>query len=322
MAADGKTMRWREAGLRYNSYSRFLRSFFGQRVQKVSIDAGFTCPNVDGTVTTGGCTFCENRSFSPSRRIPRQQIIGQINEGISRLKRRYKCDQFTAYFQPATNTYAPVDRLRYVYDAALSHSKIVAMAIGTRPDCVPDDVIDLLSEVAEQTYLSVELGLQTIHDKSMDWMNRGHYFGEFVDAMDRCHGRGFEICVHIIIGLPGESREDIMETARAVAQFPIDSVKLHNLYVVKNTVLADQYTAGEVEMMGRDEYVRTLVDFLELLPPRILVERISGDAPGDYFLGPSWCRDKPDVLKAVENEFEKRDTWQGRLCEPARVCGT
>ncbi|MCA9212135.1 MAG: TIGR01212 family radical SAM protein [Planctomycetales bacterium] len=304
---------WREAGLRYNSYSQFLRGFFGQRVQKVSIDAGFTCPNVDGTVAIGGCTFCDNRSFSPSRRIPRQQILDQINDGISRLKRRYRCDQFTAYFQPATNTYAPVDRLRSVYETALTHPKIVSMAIGTRPDCVPDDVIDLLSEVAERTYLSVELGLQTIHDRSMDWMNRGHYYDDFVDAMERCHNRGFEICVHVIIGLPGETHDDIMETARAVAQFPIDSVKLHNLYVVKKTALADQYTSGEVELMGRDEYVRTVVDFLELLPPQMLVERVSGDAPGDYFLGPSWCLDKPDILRALQHELESRDTWQGKL---------
>ena len=313
MKVGGKSMPWREAGLRYNSYSHFLRGFFGQRVQKVSIDAGFTCPNVDGSITTGGCNFCDNRSFSPSRRIPRQQIVDQINEGVRRLKRRYKCDQFTAYFQPATNTYAPVDRLRSVYEAALSHSKVVAMSIGTRPDCVPADVVELLSEFAQRTYLSVELGLQTIHDRSMDWMNRGHYYKDFVEAMERCHSRGFEICVHIIIGLPGETHEDIMETARAVAQFPIDSVKLHNLYVVKKTALADQYISGEVELMGRDEYVTTLVDFLELLPPDMLVERISGDAPGDYFLGPSWCQDKPDVLRAVENEFATRNTWQGRL---------
>ena len=313
MAVLGKPASWREAGLRYNSYSHFLRGFFGQRVQKVSIDAGFTCPNVDGTVTTGGCTFCDNRSFSPSRRIPRQQIVDQIDEGVRRLKRRYKCDQFTAYFQPATNTYAPVERLRSVYEAALSHSKVVAMAIGTRPDCVPDEVVELLSEFAQRTYLSVELGLQSIHDRSMDWMNRGHYYSDFVHAMDRCHGRGFEICVHVIIGLPGETRKDIMETAHAVAQFPVDSVKLHNLYVVKKTALADQYTSGEVELMGRDEYFRTLVDFLEVLPSRILVERISGDAPGDYFLGPSWCLDKPDILRAIQTEFETRDTWQGRL---------
>lgn len=313
VAAEGTSIPWRSLGLRYNSYSQFLQGIFGQRVQKVSIDAGFTCPNVDGTITTGGCTFCDNRSFSPSRRIPRQQVVDQINEGIRRLKRRYKCDQFTAYFQPATNTYAPVERLRAVYEAALSHAKIVAMAIGTRPDCVPDDVVDLLSEFAQRTYLSVELGLQSIHDRSMDWMNRGHYYADFVDAIRRCKGRGFEICVHVIIGLPGETHEDIMATAKAIAEHPVDSVKLHNLYVVKNTALADQYLNGDVTLMDRDEYVSTLVDFLELLPSNILVERIAGDAPGDYFLGPSWCVDKPDVLRALQSEFDRRDTWQGRL---------
>lgn len=282
-------------------------------MQKVSIDAGFTCPNVDGTVAIGGCTFCDNRSFSPSRRLPRQGIRGQIDEGIRRLKWRYDCDQFIAYFQPATNTYAPVDTLRPLFLEALRHEQIVGLAIGTRPDCVPDDVLDLLTELARQTYLSVEYGMQTIHDRSLDWMNRGHHHDAFLDAAGRSRGRGFEICSHVILGLPGESHDDMLATAREVARLGLDSVKIHNLYAVKNTPLGEDVIQGNVALMGRDDYVRTLVDFLELLPPTMLVERISGDAPADYFIGPTWCQDKPGVLRAVEAEFARRETWQGKL---------
>jgi uncharacterized protein len=304
---------WRQSGLRYHAYSFYLRRKFGnQRVQKVSLDAGFTCPNVDGTVTTGGCTFCDNRSFSPSRRVRRQNVLDQLDDGIRRLKHRYEVDQFIAYFQPATNTYAPVDRLRAVYEAALSHPKVVGLAIGTRPDCVSQEVLDLLQQIARRTYLSVEYGLQTMHDRSLDWMNRGHHHDATIDAIERSRGRGFEICGHVILGLPGETKGDMLATAREVARLGLDSVKIHNLYAVKDTPLADQVARGEVTLLGRDEYIQTLIDFLELLPPEMIVERISGDAPPDYFIGPSWCLDKPSVLLALREEMERRDAWQGK----------
>lgn len=303
---------WRAAGLRYFKYNFFLREKFGHRVQKVSIDAGFTCPNVDGTVAIGGCTFCDNRSFSPSRRLPRLDIWDQIDEGIRRLKRRYTCDHFLAYFQPATNTYAPVEKLRPLYQRALAHPETVGLAIGTRPDCVPDEVLDLLSEIAETTYLSVEYGMQTIHDRSLDWMNRGEHYDSFLDAVQRSRERGFEICAHAILGLPGESHDDMLATARELARLKVDAVKIHNLYAVKNTPLVDQVERGEVTLMPRDEYIETLIDFLELLPPTTVVERISGEAPPDYFVGPSWCLDKPAVRAALEERLLARDTWQGK----------
>ena len=303
---------WRAHGLRYHAYNFHLRQIFGHRVQKVSVDAGFTCPNVDGSVAVGGCVFCDNRSFSPSRRLPRKSIAEQIDEGIRRLKRRYVCDHFLAYFQPATNTYAPVERLRPLYAQALEHPQVIGMAIGTRPDCVPDEVLDLLSELAAQTCLSVEYGLQTIHDRSLDWMNRGHHYDAFLDAMERSRDRGFEICAHVILGLPGETHDDMLATARELARLRVDAVKIHNLYAVKNTPLADQVASGEVWLIERDAYVQILVDFLELLPPGCVVERISGDAPPDYFIGPSWCLDKPAVRAAVDAELRRRDTWQGK----------
>ena len=306
---------WRAAGHRYHSLNFFLRKKFGHRVQKVSIDAGFTCPNVDGTVAIGGCTFCDNRSFSPSRRTSRRPVLEQIDDGIRRLKLRYKCDHFIGYFQPATNTYAPVDRLAELYDQALEDPRIVGLSIGTRPDCVPDDVLELLSDLGRRTYLSVEYGMQTIHDRSLDWMNRGHHHEAMVDAMHRSRHRGFEICAHMILGLPGETYDDMIATARELVRLKVDSVKLHNLYAVKNTALADQVQQGEVELMGRDEYVRTLTDVLALLPPEMIVERISGDAPPDYFIGPAWCLDKPAVKRAVDQEMLRRDIWQGKHYE-------
>ena len=230
------------------------------------------------------------------------------------MQLRYrKCKDFLAYFQPATNTYAPVEKLRRVYEEALSHPQVVGLVIGTRPDCVPDDVLELLEEIAGRTYLSVEYGMQTIHARSLDWMNGGHHHDAMIDAVERSRGRGFEIGAHAILGLPGESHDDMMATARELGRLGVDAVKIHNLYCVKNTPLADQVANGEVQLMERAEYVRTLVDFIELLPPAVILDRISGDAPPDYFVGPSWCLDKPAVKNAVMAEFERRGASQGRL---------
>lgn len=317
LAEVARTADWRAAGLRYFAYNHYLRQCFGERIQKVSIDAGFTCPNVDGSVTAGGCTFCDNRSFSPSRRVRRQEIVAQIDDGIRRLKTRYKVDRFFAYFQPATNTYAPVERLRSLYEAAIAHPQVVGLAIGTRPDCVADDVLDLLTELGQQTYLSVELGIQTIHDRSLDWMNRGHRHDASVDAFARARGRGFELCAHIMLGLPGETRDDMLATARELTTLGADSVKIHNLYAVKGTRLEDQVASGEVQLMERAEYIETLVDFLELLPPTMVIERVSGEAPPTYFIGPEWCLDKPAVRNCLNDEFVRRGTWQGKKWSPA-----
>jgi radical SAM protein (TIGR01212 family) len=311
--ADGPA--WRTAGLRYHAYNYYLRGKFGCRVQKVSLDAGFTCPNVDGTVAVGGCVFCDNRSFSPSRRLPRTSIRGQLEDGIRRLQGRYSVERFLAYFQPATNTYAPVTRLRTLYTEALDHPAVVGLAIGTRPDCAPDDVLDLLADLGGRTYLCVEYGLQTIHDRSLDWMNRGHHYDAFVDAVERSRGRGFEVCAHVILGLPGESHGDMLATARELARLRVDAVKLHNLYAVKNTPLANDVLEGKVTLLDRETYIRTVVDFLELLPPGCVVERINGDAPPDYLVGPAWCLDKPGIRAALDAEFARRDTYQGRLAE-------
>jgi radical SAM protein (TIGR01212 family) len=303
---------WEKAGYRYFAHNLHLRSIFGQRVQKVSIDAGFTCPNVDGTVAIGGCTFCDNRSFSPSRRIPRQDIHEQIDEGIRGLRRRYKCDQFIAYFQPATNTYAAVQLLEPLYRTALDHEDVVGLSIGTRPDCVEEDVLELLEQLDSETYLSIEYGMQTMHDRSLEWMNRGHHHDVTRDAVSRSHKRGLSVCLHIILGLPGETHEEMMETAREVAALGVDGVKIHNLYAVRNTPLAEQVQREEVKLMGLEEYARTVVEFLEWLPPQMVVERISGDAPPDFLVGPEWCLDKSAVLAAIDGQFQQKESCQGK----------
>ena len=305
---------WRASGFRYYPYRLYLQQRFGRRVQKVSVDGGMTCPNVDGTVAVGGCVFCDNRSFSPSRRLPRQSISSQIEEGIRRMASRYGCAHFLAYFQPATNTYARIERLSTMYEQALSHPQVVGLAIGTRPDCVPDEVLVLIESLARRTYVSLEYGMQTMHDRSLDWMNRGHHHHAFVDAMARSRGHGFDIGAHVILGLPGESRDDMLATASELARLGVDSVKLHNLYAVRNTPLAEQVARGEVRLLERDEYVEIVVDFLERLPPRVVVERIGGDAPPSFLVGPPWCLDKAALYQAVQTELERRDTWQGRLC--------
>lgn len=314
---------WRAAGLRYYAYSFHLKQLHGERIQKVSVDAGFTCPNVDGTVAIGGCVFCDNRSFSPSRRLPgrRLMILQQIDEGIKRIKRRYDADRFQAYFQPATNTYAPVERLREVYEAAIEDPRIVGLAIGTRPDCVPDDVLDLIEEIAAKLPVSVEYGMQTMHDRSLEWMNRGHGHDAMVDAMERSRGRGFEICAHLMLGLPGESFEDMLASGDEVARLGFDSVKIHNLYCVKNTPLADQVERGEVKLMEFDEYLDVLVALVERLPGHVVVERISGEAPDDWFIGPAWCLDKPAIRREFLNRLAEQDTWQGKLYSGADRAG-
>ena len=307
---------WRAAGLRYYAYNFHLRQRYGGRVQKVSLDAGFTCPNVDGTVAVGGCTFCDNRSFSPSRRVKRAQIADQLADGMRRLKWRYDVAKFIAYFQPATNTYAPVERLRPLYEAAIDHPDVVGLAIGTRPDCVPDDVMQLLTEMAGRTHLSVEYGLQTMHDWSLVAMNRGHGHAVTVEAIERSRGRGFEICVHVMLGLPGETRDEMLATAAEVARLNVDAVKIHNVYAVQNTPLGEDVLAGRAQLLERDEYVQIVVDFIEQLPPTCIVERVSGEAPPKYLIGPAWCLDKPALRTALEAEFARRDTWQGRVYRP------
>ncbi len=297
---------------RYYAFSRFLKERFGGRVFRVTVDAGFTCPNVDGTVAKGGCVYCDNRSFSPNRRLPRTTIAAQVERGVEILSKRYKSAQFLAYFQAATNTYASVEKLRRLYDEALAHPQIVGLVVGTRPDCVPDEILDLLEEYAQTRFVSLELGLQTIHDRSLDWMNRGHHFDAFVDAVDRCQGRGLDLCGHVILGLPGETHADMLATAEVLGSLPLDAVKVHNLHVVTGTPLEEQYRRGEVRMLEFDEYVGLVCDFLERLPSTMVIQRLNGDSPADFMVAPMWCLEKARILAAIAAELVRRDSRQGK----------
>lgn len=314
-------MAWQREGLVFNAFGAALRRRFGGRVQRVSIDAGFTCPNVDGAVARGGCNFCDNRSFSPSRRVRLKRVGEQLQGGIESLRRRYKQVQgFLAYFQPATNTYAPVDQLEEIYRLALDwHPDIVGLAIGTRPDCVPDSVLRLAESLATDHYVSVEYGMQTMHQPGLDWMNRAHHHEHMINAIDRSRNRGFECCAHIILGVPDETHAMMMQTAEEVARLGFDAIKLHNLYVVQGTPLADDVAAGKLRLMEQDEYVNTVVDFLERIPPTTIVERISGDAPPKYLIGPKWCLEKSVLKRQIESEFHRRKTRQGTHYEPPKL---
>jgi uncharacterized protein len=308
---------WRKARLRYFTRPHFFRERFGARVWKLSVDAGLGCPNRDGTLGAGGCVFCDPASFSPSRRQPRRSVSDQIAAGAARLRARRGAERFVAYFQPGTNTYAPVERLEALYDEALAHPQVVGLIVGTRPDCTGDEALDLLERMARRTWVSVEYGVQSIHDRSLRWMNRGHLYAAFLDACAWSRGRGFEVGVHLILGLPGESQEDMLATVREMARLGVDSVKLHNLHAVRDTPLAEMVARGEVRLPELDEHVTRVVDFLEQLHPTCVVDRISGDAPPEYLVGPAWCQDKAEIRRRVEAEFVRRGTHQGFAFEPA-----
>jgi len=286
-------------------------------VWKLSLDGGASCPNVDGTLGRGGCVFCNVASYSPSRRGKPQSIRRQIDEGLQKIRRRYGASVVIAYFQPGTNTYAPVEKLQEVWEEAVAHDQVVGLAVGTRPDCVPDEVLDLLAELARQTWVIVEYGLQTIHDRTLDWINRHHHFDAFVDAVQRTRQRGLTVGAHVILGLPGETLADMVATATQLGRLGLHAVKLHNLYAVRHTPLADMVAAGTVRLQSREEYVDCAVSFLEHLPPDCVIDRLSGDAPPEYLVAPPWCLNRAAVRRAIETELRRRNTWQGRRWTPS-----
>ena len=313
---DGSVPFWRVDGARYYSQSAYFRREFGAPVRKISVDAHFSCPNIDGTVGRGGCIFCDARSFSPGRQFGLEEIDAQIDDGIVKLKRRFDADKFIAYFQPSTNTHAPVETLERVYRAALRRPEIVGLAIGTRPDAVGEPVLDLLEELSRQTWLVLELGLQSSKDASLRAINRGHDYACFVDAVERARRRGLRLGVHLILGLPDETREDMLLTARRVAAMRFHSAKLHNLYVVRGTPLATLWRNGAVSIQSLDEYASCAADFLEVLSPETVVERLAGEATDEFLLAPEWTGIKHAGRNAIERELKRRGSWQGKYFDP------
>ncbi len=296
---------------RYRDFKSFLVERFGCRVYKLQIDAGFTCPNRDGTLAAGGCAYCDGRGSALRLKGPLPPVEEQIRAGKALYRNLRGAAKFIAYFQTFTNTYAPVERLRAIYDEALAQPDVVGLSVGTRPDCVDDDTLRLLEGCAKRSHVWVEYGLQSIHDRTLKRINRGHDAAAFVEAVRRTAGRGLFICAHVILGLPGETRADMLETARAVAALPIDGIKVHSLLALRGTEVGRLFEEGKIELMTQEDYVSAVCDVLELLPPSVVVQRITAEGYRDIYLGPDWAQNKLKVLNAIDRELEKRDTYQG-----------
>ncbi len=298
----------------YNAYSHALKSRFPWKVYKLPLDAGFNCPNRDGRVAFGGCTFCSNASFSPNSGGPLKSVREQVAEGIAVYrKRRFGGEKFIAYFQAFSNTDAPVDRLAALYDEALSHPDVVGLAIATRPDCLPEPVLDLLSRLQKRTALFLEVGLQSSHDETLRRVNRGHTFAEFADAVGRIKRRELYLSTHLILGLPGEDRSMMLETAARIARMPIDAVKLTHLYIPRQAPLAQAFRRGELSLLTLPDYIQLVCDILERLPERLIIERLMGELDGEDILAPRWGKHKGEILEIIEAEFARRGTCQGIL---------
>ena len=297
----------------YTPYSEVLkkRGFESFRVRKVALNGGFTCPNLDGTKGRGGCVFCDNRGFSPVAGQRGTPIEAQLEEGIRYSRAHFDAEKFIAYFQPFSGTHAPVAHLRELYLRALEHPDVIGLSIGTRPDCVNEEVVELLEEISKKTYLTLELGLQTSCDETLVHINRGHTFSDFSTAMDLCRGRSFEVCVHVILGLPGETSIHHRNTAQSLNNWTYHSIKIHPLHVVKGTSLAEDFIRGEYAPLEFEKYVEEIVGFLECVPANVGVQRFTGDAKGDLLVAPQWCRKKNSIRNAMIAEFQRRNSRQG-----------
>lgn len=296
---------------RYNPFSGELKRVFGCRVHRISIDAGFTCPNRDGTLGTGGCIYCGGKgsgSFGIARGL---SVAGQIEDGKEIMVRKYKAGKFIAYFQAYSNTYGSVDVLRRLYDEALSVKDVVGLIVATRPDCLPSEILDLMQEYSRKTYFWLELGLQSVSDRTLKFINRGHDFAAFVEAVKRCKEGGIRVSAHVILGLPGESREEMLSSAEIINDMGIEGIKIHLLHVMKDTKLAELYEGGEVRVMERDEYVGLVCDYLERLKPDIVVQRMTGDGGHDNLIAPLWSLKKWEALNAIDAEMKRRGSFQG-----------
>lgn len=300
---------------RYRTFNEQLRERLGGKTVKVSLDAGFTCPNRDGTLGIGGCVYCSERGAGDFAGDQRLSIPDQFIEVKERMKKKWPNAQYIAYFQAYTNTYATVKRLREVYEEALAEENVVGLSISTRPDCLPEDVLDYLEELNQRTYLWVELGLQSSHDRTMEWIGRGHDYAQFLKGLEQLRSRGIRVCAHIILGLPGETKAEMIETAQAVAKLPLEGIKIHLLHVLRGTPLATIFQQEPFDLMTKEEYVSLVVDILEILPPEVVIHRLTGDGPPDDLIGPLWSRKKWEVLNAIDAELERRDSWQGKKAE-------
>ena len=295
---------------RYNQYSAYLKEKFGVKVYKITLDAGFSCPNRDGTISTGGCIFCDDGgSFSQahSNLLP---IEEQVQVGIKTLSERFKAQKFMSYFQAFSNTYKPVNVLEKIYTSALCDEKIVGISIGTRPDCVDEEKLNLISSFTKDYETWVEYGLQTIHDKTLVKINRGHDFDCFLRAYEKTKEKGIKVCAHVIFGM-WETRDEILQTAQKLSELKVDGVKIHQLCALENTKLATMYRNGEIDFQTEDDYVELVCDFLEYLPTETTIHRLAGNGLSSTLIEPQWLGKKFDCLNKIDRTFEQRGTWQG-----------
>ena len=297
---------------RYYDLNTYFRNRYGQRVHKISIDAGLNCPNRDGTIGIGGCIFCNAKGSGTGNLAKGLSVTKQLEESKAPVIKRFKARRFIAYFQSFTNTYAPFDELKKLYDEALSVPDVIGLAIGTRPDCISEQILDLLQSYAQDYLIWIEYGLQSAHDASLASINRGHDVAAFEKAVYATADRGIRISAHIILGLPGETHDQMRETADYVARLPIDGVKLHLLYIVKGTRLDERYQSGQYRCLERDEYIDLVCDVLERLPEKMVIQRLTGDPHRHELVAPLWALEKNENVALIQQRLAERDTWQGK----------
>lgn len=306
---------------RYNSFGRYMKKKFGTSVHKVNVDAGFTCPNRDGTLGVSGCIYCNNDSFRPSSCKTTLTISEQIRNGTAHIKKRYQAEKFLIYFQPYTNTYAPVKELERLYREALQEPSAIGLAIGTRPDAIDSEKVAMLASLAEDFFILVEYGLQSIYDKSLDFMKRGHDYKTFLNAIDLTRDRGIHIGAHIIAGFPTETRDEMLAMAEEISLLDIEFLKVHQLQVIKDTPLADLYTANSFHTFDYNEYIEFITDFIERISPEIVLQRLFATAPDSILIAPQWGKSRHQILRDIERTLALKDTFQGKKYKRQPVHG-
>ena len=302
---------------RYNDFPTYFRNKFQQRVQKVSVDAGFTCPNRDGTKAFSGCSYCNNTTFKPDYCQLEKSIIEQVGQGVAFFEKKHADMKFIAYFQAYSNTYAPLEVLKERYEEALAHEKVIGLVIGTRPDCLTNEVFDYLEELSKQVYVMVEFGIESVKDSTLKRINRGHAYRDSVWAIEETSKRGIHNCAHLILGLPGEDRNDFLIQAREISKLPLENLKLHQLQIHKNTKMEAEYktTPDDFHLFTAEEYLELVVDYLEVLNPAIIIERFVSQASKDMLIAPKWGLKNFEFVAKLEKLLEQRNTWQGKHFE-------
>jgi radical SAM protein (TIGR01212 family) len=300
---------------RYNDYSSFIKNKFNERVQKISLNTGFTCPNRDGSKGVGGCTYCNNNSFNPDYCAPVKSISEQLDEGISFFSTKYKTQQYLAYFQAYTNTYAEISLVKKLYTEAVNHPEVVGLVIGTRPDCISEELIDFLSELSNRYFISLDFGIESTLDRTLKIVNRCHTYQETVAAYNMSKERGLHLGAHLIIGLPGESRDEMLSHANTISRLPIHSLKIHHLQIVKHTMMALQYEKYHhiFDLFSMDEYIDFITEFVSLLRSDIIIERFISESPSDLLIAPKWGGLKNfQIVSKIEKQLVEKNLWQGK----------